>query len=176
MLKEGDKAPNFRATADDGSTVSLADFSGHNLVLYFYPKANTTRLHAAKRFEFRDMHGAISRRPTRRSSACSGDSVAAQAKFKEKYDLNFPLLADTKFDVIEAYGARRMKSFFGKSALGIVRMSFWIGPDGKIRKIWPKVTVKGHAAEVLETIKAGTAPAGAFGYTVTRKRIAHAAR
>ena len=80
---------------------------------------------------------------------CSGDSVEAQAKFKAKYKLNFPLLADTEFEVIEAYGARRMKSFFGKTCLGIVRSTFWIGPDGKIRKIWPKVTVKGHAAEVL---------------------------
>ncbi len=85
---------------------------------------------------------------------CSGDSVAAQAKFKAKYMLNFPLLADTEFEVIEPYGARRMKSFFGKTALGIVRSTFWIGPDGKIRKIWPKVTVKGHATEVLLAIKA----------------------
>ncbi|HXJ15934.1 MAG TPA: redoxin domain-containing protein, partial [Candidatus Polarisedimenticolia bacterium] len=86
---------------------------------------------------------------------CSGDTVAAQAKFKTKYDLNFPLLADTEFEVVEAYAARRMKSFFGKSFLGIVRSTFWIGPDGKVRKVWPKVTVKGHAAEVLAAVKAG---------------------
>jgi thioredoxin-dependent peroxiredoxin len=79
----------------------------------------------------------------------SGDSMEAQTKFKVKHKLNFPLLADTNFAVIEAYGARRMKSFLGKSFLGIVRMSFWIGPDGKIRKIWDNVTPKGHAAEVL---------------------------
>ena len=84
---------------------------------------------------------------------CSGDSVEAQAKFKAKYDLNFPLLANTEFDVIEAYGARRMKTFFGKSFLGIVRMSFWIGPDGKVRKVWEKVTPKGHAAEVLAAVR-----------------------
>jgi peroxiredoxin Q/BCP len=79
--------------------------------------------------------------------------VEAQAKFKAKYNLNFPLLADTEFDVIEAYGARRMKTFFGKSFLGIVRMSFWIGPDGKVRKVWEKVTPKGHAAEVLAAVR-----------------------
>ena len=78
-----------------------------------------------------------------------------QTKFKIKHKLNFPLLADTGFEVIEPYGARRMKSFLGKSFLGIVRMSFWIGPDGKIRKIWDKVTPKGHAAEVLAAIEAG---------------------
>lgn len=153
MLKEGDKAPNFRCTADDGSTVALADFKGRNLILYFYPKADTTGC-TSEAIQFRDMLGGF-RAANAAILGVSGDSVAAQAKFKAKYDLNFPLLADTKFDVIEAYGARRMKSFFGKTALGIVRSSFWIGPDGKIRKIWPKVTVKGHAEDVLAAIKDG---------------------
>ena len=67
--------------------------------------------------------------------------------------MNFPLLADTEFQVVEAYGARRMKSFLGKSFLGIVRMTYWVGPDGRIRKIWDKVTPKGHAAEVLAAIQ-----------------------
>lgn len=84
---------------------------------------------------------------------CSADSVSAQANFKAKHKFNFPLLADTEFSVIEPYGARRMKSFLGKSFLGIVRMTFWIGTDGTIRKIWDKVTPKGHAAEVLAAIK-----------------------
>ena len=81
--------------------------------------------------------------------------MEAQTKFKIKHKLNFPLLADTEFQVIEAYGARRMKSFLGKSFMGIVRMTFWIGPDGIIRKIWDKVTPKGHAAEVIAAIEAG---------------------
>lgn len=85
---------------------------------------------------------------------CSADSVEAQAKFKAKYNLNFPLLADPDFKVIEAYGARRMKRFLGKSYLGIVRMSFWVGADGKIRKIWDKAPSKGHAENVLATVKA----------------------
>lgn len=83
---------------------------------------------------------------------CSADSVEQQAKFKAKYNLNFPLLADTSFDTIEVYGARRMKSFLGKSFLGIVRMSYWIGPDAKIRHVWEKANAKGHAAEVLQEI------------------------
>lgn len=84
---------------------------------------------------------------------CSGDSLEAQTKFKVKHKLNFPLLADTDFKVIEAYGARRMKSFLGKTFLGIVRMTFWIGADGKIRKIWDNVTPKGHAEEVLTVMR-----------------------
>lgn len=152
MLKEGDKAPGFRVAADDGRTVSLADYTGQNVVLYFYPKADTTGC-TSEAMQFRD---AIKDFKAANAAivGCSGDSVAAQAKFKAKYMLNFPLLADTEFEVIEPYGARRMKSFFGKTALGIVRSTFWIGPDGKIRKIWPKVTVKGHATEVLLAIKA----------------------
>jgi peroxiredoxin Q/BCP len=85
---------------------------------------------------------------------CSGDTIEDQAKFKTKFKVNFPLLADTEFQAIEAYGARRMKSFLGKSFLGIVRMTFWIGPDGRIQKIWEKVTPKGHAAEVLQAMSA----------------------
>jgi thioredoxin-dependent peroxiredoxin len=83
---------------------------------------------------------------------CSADSVELLTKFKEKYNLNFPLLSDKEFEVIEAYGARRMKSFLGKTFMGIVRMTYWIGEDGKIRRVWDKVTAKGHAAEVLAEI------------------------
>jgi len=85
---------------------------------------------------------------------CSGDSAETQAKFKAKYNINFSLLSDPEFRAINAYGARRMKSFLGKSFLGIVRSTFWIGPDGTIRKIWPNASSKGHAAEVLEALKA----------------------
>jgi thioredoxin-dependent peroxiredoxin len=153
VLKQGDKAPEFRATADEGQSVSLADYKGQNLVLYFYPKADTAGC-TSEGIQFRD---AIKDFKAANAAivGCSGDSVAAQAKFKAKYKLNFPLLADTEFEVIKAYNARRMKSFFGKSFLGIVRTTFWIGPDGKIRKIWPKVTVSGHAADVLAAIAAG---------------------
>ena len=153
MLKEGDAAPGFNVAADDGSKVSLADYRGQNLVLYFYPKANTSGCtHESVEFrdalkDFKALNTAI--------VGCSGDSVEDQTKFKTRYKLNFPLLADTEFEVVDAYKARRMKSFFGKSFLGIVRMTFWIGPDGKIRKIWPKVTAKGHAAEVLAAVGEG---------------------
>ncbi len=82
----------------------------------------------------------------------SADPVKAQASFKQKYKLNFPLLSDPDFTTIEAYGARRMKKFLGKSFLGIVRSSFLIGSDGKIEKIWDPVKAKGHAAEVFAEV------------------------
>jgi len=151
MLKAGDKAPAVHATADDGKTVSLSDYKGKNLVLYFYPKANTSGCtHEAMEFsgaldDFDKVNAAV--------VGVSGDSIESQTKFKNRYKIKFPLLADTEFDVIEPFGARRMKTFFGKSFLGIVRMTFWIGPDGIIKKVWEKVTPKGHAAEVLAAIR-----------------------
>jgi peroxiredoxin Q/BCP len=84
---------------------------------------------------------------------CSADEVEEMAKFKSKYKLNFPLLSDPNFHAIEAYDARRMKTFLGKSFLGIMRMTYWIGQDGKIRKIWDRVNPKGHASEVLRAVE-----------------------
>jgi peroxiredoxin Q/BCP len=159
MLEAGDPAPDFSAKADDGRTIALADYKGKNVILYFYPKADTTGCtHEAK--EFRDAIGEFKKLNTA-IIGCSGDSAEAQAEFKAKYSLNFPLLADTDFKVLENYGARRMKSFFGKSFLGIVRTTFWIGTDGTIRKCWYKVTPKGHAAQVLEAIRQGSSEAAA---------------
>lgn len=83
---------------------------------------------------------------------CSADSVEAQAKFKAKQKINFSLLSDPEFQAIEAYGARRMKTFLGKSFLGIVRSTFLIGPDGQIKQVWDNVSPKGHAADVLAVI------------------------
>ena len=153
MPKEGDKAPAFRAPADDGQTISLADYAGRNLILYFYPKASTPGC-TNEAVEFRD---ALPKFEALKASilGCSGDSTAAQAKFKAKYKLNFPLLADTERKVIEAYETWRLKAFMGKRFLGVARTTFWIGPDGRIRKVWEKVSPKGHAAEVLATIQKG---------------------
>jgi peroxiredoxin Q/BCP len=96
----------------------------------------------------------------------SGDPVKTQAGFKEKYKLNFTLLSDSEFQVIEAYGARRMKKFLGKSFLGIVRSSFLIGADGKIEHVWDNVKAKGHAAEVLAV--ASERNGGVLGATAKR--------
>jgi len=151
MLKEGDKAPAFRLPADDGNEIALSGLKGKHVVLYFYPKASTPGC-TNEAIEFRD----LAREFNKLNAVvlgCSADSVAAQAKFKAKQKLNFPLLSDPEFEVIEAYDARRMKSFLGKTFLGIVRSSVLIGPDGKIEKIWSTAKSKGHAAEVVEALK-----------------------
>lgn len=151
MLKEGDKAPPFRLKADDGKEISLADLRGKSVVLYFYPRAMTSGC-TLETQNFRDLKpqfekaGAV-------ILGCSGDSVEAQAKFHAKEKVNFALLSDPNFDAIEAYDARRMKSFLGKTFLGIVRSTFLIDREGRIAKVWDKVKVKGHAAEVLEAAK-----------------------
>jgi peroxiredoxin Q/BCP len=124
-------------------------------VLYFYPKALTSGC-TIEASEFRDAKAEFGKAGAV-ILGCSGDSVATQAKFAAKYQLNFSLLSDPEFEAIGAYGARRMKTFLGKSFLGIVRMTYWIGPDGKIHKIWDQVTPKGHAAEVLAAIENGSA-------------------
>jgi peroxiredoxin Q/BCP len=151
MLKEGDPAPLFRLAADDGHEISLADLRGKQVALYFYPKASTPGC-TTEAIEFRDM-----KRDFDKLNAvilgCSADTVESQAKFKAKQKLNFPLLSDPDFTVIEEYGARRMKNFLGKSHLGIVRSTVLIGPDGNVEKIWPSAKSKGHAAEVIEALK-----------------------
>jgi peroxiredoxin Q/BCP len=151
MLKVGDEAPAFWLPADDGQKISLADFKGKHVVLYFYPKASTPGC-TAESIEFREVGPAIEKL-NGVILGCSADSVDAQAKFKSKQKLNFPLLSDPEFAVIEPYGARRMKSFLGKSYLGIVRSTVLIGPDGKVEKVWEKASSKGHAAEVVEALK-----------------------
>ncbi len=150
-LKEGDPAPQFRLKADDGQEVALAALRGKPVVLYFFPKAQTPGC-ITEASEFRDMKkqfekvGAV-------ILGCSADTVPAQSKFREKYKLNFPLLSDPDFTAIEAYGARRMKMFLGKSFLGIVRSTFLIDRDGRVAKIWDKVRARGHAADVLAAIE-----------------------
>jgi peroxiredoxin Q/BCP len=151
MLQEGDTAPDFRLKTQDGKEVALSGLRGKSVALYFYPKAMTPGC-TTEAGEFRDAKpqfdkaGAV-------VLGCSADSVDLLSKFAAKYNLNFPLLSDPQFEVIEAYGARRMKQFLGKSFLGIVRSTVLIGPDGRIVKLWPKAKSSGHVAEILEALK-----------------------
>ena len=151
MLKEGDPAPAFRLAADDGHEISLAGLRGKHVALYFYPKASTPGC-TTEAIEFRDTKTDFDELNAI-VLGCSADTVEAQAKFKAKQKLNFPLLSDPDFTVIEEYGARRMKNFLGKSYLGIVRSTVLIGPDGNVEKIWSSAKSKGHAAEVIEALK-----------------------
>jgi len=151
MLKEGDPAPPFQLLADDGRQISLKDLRGKHVALYFYPKASTPGC-TTEAIEFRELKSEFDNLNTI-VLGCSADSVDSQAKFKTKQKLNFPLLSDPEFTVIEAYEARRMKSFLGKSYLGIVRSTVLISPEGKVEKIWVTAKSKGHAAEVVEALK-----------------------
>jgi peroxiredoxin Q/BCP len=153
MPKQGEKAPSFQVATDDGHEVALKDYAGKNLILYFYPKANTPGC-TNEATEFRDRIPQFDKLNTA-IVGCSADSPEAQTKFKKKYKLNFPLLADTERRVVKAYDAYRMKSFLGKNFMGIARITFWIGPDGSIHRVWEKVTAKGHAAEVLAAVEKG---------------------
>jgi thioredoxin-dependent peroxiredoxin len=151
MLQEGDQAPEFRLPDQEGQEVTLSGLRGKAVVLYFYPKAMTPGC-TTEANEFREAKAKFDRAGAV-ILGCSADRVELQAKFAAKYKINFPLLSDPEFNAIEAYGARRMKRFLGKSFLGIVRSTFLIGPDGRIARIWESVRAKGHAAEVLEAVQ-----------------------
>lgn len=150
MLKEGDKAPAFRLPSDSGETVSLSDFKGKTVVLYFYPKDMTPGC-TTQACGFRDEAASLKKRKAV-VLGVSADSAERHGKFRDKHELNFPLLADEDKKVCKSYGVWQEKSLYGKKFMGIVRSTFVIGPDGKIAKIFPKVKVKDHMAEVLEAI------------------------
>ena len=151
MLKSGDTAPPFNLAADDGTDISLDGLRGKHVALYFYPKASTPGC-TTEAIEFREVKAEFDKLNAI-ILGCSADSVEALAAFKTKQKLNFPLLSNPDFTVIEAYGARRMKSFLGKSFLGIVRSTVLIGPNGKVERVWESAKSKGHAAEVVEALK-----------------------
>ena len=146
-LHEGDPAPPFTASASGGGRISLADFKGQNVILYFYPKDDTpgcTKEACAFRDYFADFKqkGAI-------VLGISTDAVKSHDKFVAKFKLPFTLLADDDKQIVQAYGVWGQKSFMGRKYMGTHRVTFLIGPDGKIKRIWPKVKPEEHAAEVL---------------------------
>ena len=149
-LTEGDPAPEIRLQDDAGKPFDLSTLRGKTVVLYFYPKADTSGCtleskefsESAKQFAAR---GAV-------IVGVSPDKVDAQCKFKAKYGFPFPLLADTDHAVAEAYGVWKEKSMYGRKYMGIERSTFLIGKDGKIRKVFSKVKPAGHAQEVLAAL------------------------
>src|SRR5579863_6204740 len=137
MLKEGDKAPDIRVRTDSGEEFRLSDLKGKRVVLYFYPKADTPGC-TTEACEFRDDIGKFAKKNVA-VLGISPDKPAAQAKFKQKYDLPFPLLADEEKAAANAYGVWKEKNMYGKKAMGIERTTFVIGADGRIEKIYHKV-------------------------------------
>jgi peroxiredoxin Q/BCP len=151
-LKVGQKAPAFSLPRDGGGSVSLAEFKGRKLVIYFYPRADTPGC-TRESIEFSLLRAEFDRAGAD-ILGVSADPVKAQEAFKKKHDLNIGLLSDETHRMLEAYGAWGKKSMYGKSFTGVLRSTFLIGPDGRIAHIWPKVRVEGHAAEVLQAAKA----------------------
>jgi len=146
-LKVGDKAPDIKLRTDSGEEFKLSSLKGQRVVLYFYPRADTPGC-TVEACEFRDDIKKFAKKDTA-VVGVSPDKPAAQAKFKDKYDLPFTLLADEEKTAAEAYGVWKEKNMYGKKVMGIERSTFIIGADGKIEKIYGKVKAKGHAAEVL---------------------------
>ncbi len=150
MLKPNDIAPDFELQADDGSTVRLSDLRGRKVVLYFYPKDDTPGC-TIEACEFRDRNqdlaasGAV-------VLGVSPDTVESHRKFRDKYGLDFRLLADTDHRVAEAYGVWQQKSMYGRKYWGVARTTFLIDEEGRLARVFEKVKPAGHAAEVLEAI------------------------
>ena len=152
-LAPGNKAPDFSMPADSGGTVSLSDFAGKSLVLYFYPKDDTPgctkeAIGFTEQIDAFESAGAA-------IVGVSKDTVAKHGKFRDKHGLKVILASDAESDVTERYGAWVEKKMYGKTYMGIERCTFLIGPDGVIREVWRKVKVPGHVDAVLEAVKAG---------------------
>jgi len=149
-LKEGAKAPEISLLDDAGNPFNLSSLKGQNVVLYFYPKADTPGC-TKEACEFRDRLPSIKKQGAVVVGA-SPDPVKAVAKFKQKFQLDFPLLADENHNAAEAYGVWKEKTMYGKTHMGVERTTFIIGKDGKVAKIFPKVKVDGHAEAVLDAL------------------------
>ncbi len=150
MLKEGMKAPEFSLPSDSGETVRLKDFRGKKVVLYFYPKDMTSGC-TVQAQNFRDERAKFTRKGTV-ILGVSKDPVKSHVQFRDKEGLNFPLLSDHESDVCEKYGVWKEKSMYGRKYMGIERTTFLIDENGRIEKIFPKVKVPGHCAEVMELL------------------------
>jgi thioredoxin-dependent peroxiredoxin len=149
-LKEGDKAPEFTVATNGGGKVSLSDYKGKNVILYFYPKDNTPGCNT-EACSFRD-HWDDFKKKGAVVLGVSTDPVKSHDKFVEKFKLPFTLLADDDKSIVQAYGVWGPKTFMGVKYTGTSRVTFLIGPDGKIKKIWPKVKPAEHVAEVLAAL------------------------
>lgn len=150
-LKTGNKAPDFTLPTDGGGTVALSALKGQPVVLYFYPKDDTPGC-TKEACDFRD-HLTAFRRLKMLVIGVSKDSVKKHDKFKEKYELNFPLAADEDGTVCENYGVWVEKSMYGRKYMGIERATFLIDAEGKIAHIWRKVSVTGHIEDILKISK-----------------------
>lgn len=150
-IEVGKKAPAFSLKADDGTTIRLADLQGHPVVLYFYPRDDTPGC-TKEACAFRDRKAEIEQLGAK-ILGVSPDTTDSHVKFRDKFELNFPLLADPDHVVAEKYGAWREKNMYGKKSIGIQRSTYLIDAQGRVAKVWPNVRVDGHDDEVIEALK-----------------------
>ena len=150
-IEEGKAAPQFTLSDAKGKKVALRDLKGKNVIVYFYPKDDTPGC-TKEACDFRDSNAKIKRQGAV-ILGVSPDKVAKHEKFIDKYDLNFPLLADEDKKTCEAYGVWKEKSMYGRKYMGVERSTFLIGKNGKIVRAWRKVKVTGHSDEVLAALK-----------------------
>ena len=151
-LSAGDRAPDFELPTDGGGHTRLMDLKGKAVVLYFYPKDDTSGC-TAEAIAFNGLRGKFAAAGTALIGV-SPDNAASHEKFKRKHDLQFALAADPERTAIEAYGVWKEKSMYGRKYFGVERSTFLIGRDGRLAKVWRKVKVPGHAEEVLAAAKA----------------------
>lgn len=151
VLQIGDKAPQFNLPDERGNNIELASLKGKWVVLYFYPRDNTPGCtteaidFSVKINEFRNLNASV--------IGVSRDSLESHRKFIDKKDLKVTLLTDAEHTMMDDYGVWQLKKMYGKESMGIVRSTFLINPEGKVAHLWPKVKVKGHADEVMDTLK-----------------------
>jgi peroxiredoxin Q/BCP len=150
MLSVGNKAPNFSLVANDGKKYSLKDFKGKKVVLYFYPKDDTSGC-TAEACSFRDNLSAFKKKEAV-VLGVSPDGIKSHEKFVSKYDLNFPILSDESKEMLTEYGVWQEKSMYGRKYMGVVRTTFIIDEKGKISHIFPKVKVDGHTKEIFKAL------------------------
>jgi peroxiredoxin Q/BCP len=150
MLNVGDKAPPFTLAAGDGTSIALKDLKGKKVVIYFYPKDNTSGC-TKEACAFQEYLSSVKKKGAV-VLGVSADSAESHARFASKYALSFPLLSDEKKEMLKAYGVWKEKSMYGRKYMGIERTTFIIDETGKISHIFPKVKVDGHVNEVLAVL------------------------
>jgi peroxiredoxin Q/BCP len=150
-IEPGEKAPAFTLTADDGQKARLADLAGAPVVLYFYPKDDTPGC-TKEACAFRDLKGELQKLGAK-VFGVSTDDVDSHVQFRDKYGLNFPLLADPDHAVAEKYGAWREKKMYGNKSMGVQRSTYLIDREGKVARVWKRVQVDGHDQQVLEALR-----------------------